>query len=88
MSAALLAVEYMTSVSEKQQASEDITLAQNQRSQETTKARTLLLSANEEARKINDTATTDAQVIITEARLKAQVGPAVHMSLASSLFTV
>jgi len=41
--------EYTNSVSEKQSAAEDITLAQSQRTQETTKATTLLLAAREEA---------------------------------------
>lgn len=64
--------EYRESVSEKQSAAEDITLAQNQRSQETTKASTLLLAAREEAKKINNTAVTEAAVILTEANLRAQ----------------
>jgi len=67
-----LPAEYRDSVSEKQSAAEDITLAQSQRNQETTKATTLLLAAREEARKINDTAVNEAEVILTEATLKAQ----------------
>jgi hypothetical protein len=59
-------------VTEKQSANEDIALAQNQRTQETTKAQTQLLSATEEARKILDTAISDAELLLTEARLKAQ----------------
>jgi len=64
--------EYRKAVSEKQQASEDIALAKNQRTQETTKARTRLLSAAEEAKKINQTAVNDADLKLTEARLRAQ----------------
>ena len=45
--------EYREAVSEKQQADEDIELAKNQRTQETTKANTELLAAKEEAKKIN-----------------------------------
>eukprot|EP00541_Cyclophora_tenuis_P014533 CAMPEP_0116541814 /NCGR_PEP_ID=MMETSP0397-20121206/680_1 /TAXON_ID=216820 /ORGANISM="Cyclophora tenuis, Strain ECT3854" /LENGTH=346 /DNA_ID=CAMNT_0004065775 /DNA_START=98 /DNA_END=1138 /DNA_ORIENTATION=- len=62
---------YRTAVAEKQQAAEDISLASNQRTQETTKAQTELLTAQEEARKILDTARNDAEVTLTEARLKA-----------------
>lgn len=64
--------EYQQAVSEKQSANEDIALAQNQRTQETTKAQTQLLSSTEEARKILDTAISDAELLLTEARLKAQ----------------
>lgn len=64
--------EYREAVSEKQQAAEDITLAKNQRLQLTTKARTQLLSAREEAKKINDTAINEAEVLLTEAALKAE----------------
>lgn len=67
-----LPVEYRNAVSEKQSAAEDITLAKNQRSQETTKASTLLLAAGEEAKKINDTAVNEAAVLLTEAGLRAQ----------------
>jgi hypothetical protein len=64
--------EYQYAIAEKQSAEEDITLAQNQRKQETTKAQTGLLTAKEEARKILDTANNEAAVILTEARLKAE----------------
>ena len=64
--------EYRSSVSEKQSAAEDITLAKNQRAQETTKASTALLTAKEEAKKINNTAVNEATVMITEAKLRAQ----------------
>jgi prohibitin 2 len=64
--------EYQEAVREKQSANEDISLAQNQRKQETTKAQTKLLSASEEARKILDNSNNDAELILTEARLKAQ----------------
>jgi len=64
--------EYRTAVQEKQSAAEDITLARNQRTQETTKARTQLLSAKEEARKINNTAVNNALVLTTQAGLRAQ----------------
>ena len=63
--------EYQEAVAEKQRAAEDIELAKNQRTQETTKAQTELLKANEEARKIMDTATHDAELLVTEAGLKA-----------------
>mmetsp|Transcript_2869 Transcript_2869/g.4100 ORF Transcript_2869/g.4100 Transcript_2869/m.4100 type:complete len:399 (-) Transcript_2869:12-1208(-) len=63
---------YNAAVADKQSAEEDIALAQNQRKQETTKARTTLLSAQEEARKILDTATNEAEVLLTEAQLQAE----------------
>ena len=44
--------EYREAVHEKQSAAEEIELAKNQRTQETTKAQTELLSAQEEARKV------------------------------------
>ena len=64
--------EYRNAVEEKQSAEEDIALAKNQRTQETTKAMTALLTAKEEARKISNTAVNDAAVTLTEARLKAE----------------
>lgn len=64
--------EYTNAVSEKQQAEEGIDLARNQRLQETTKASTELLSAREEAKKINNTAVTEAELLLTEATLKAE----------------
>ena len=67
-----LPVEYKNAVSEKQSAEEDIALAKNQRTQETTKANTELLAAREEATKILDKAYNDGNVTIIEASLKAQ----------------
>lgn len=67
-----LPTEYNTAVAEKQAAEEDIALAIAQRKQETTKANTELLRAKEEARKIQDTANNEAEVVLTEARLKAE----------------
>ena len=67
-----LPAEYQNAVAEKQSAEEDIVLARNQRRQETTKATTELLAAQEEARKILETATTEAEILITEAKLKAE----------------
>jgi regulator of protease activity HflC (stomatin/prohibitin superfamily) len=67
-----LPAEYNAAVTEKQSAEEDISLAQNQRKQEKTKAGTLLLQAQEEARKILDTSINEAEVLLTEARLKAE----------------
>lgn len=64
--------EYNIAVQEKQSAEEDIALARNERNQETTKARTALLSAEEEAKKILDGANNEAAVLLTEARLKAE----------------
>jgi len=64
--------EYSEAVREKQSAEEDIVLAKNQRQQETTKASTALLRAQEEARKILDTANNDVEILLTEARLAAQ----------------
>jgi len=63
--------EYSDAVREKQSAEEDIALAINQRQQETTRARTALLRAREEARKILDTANNDVAIFLTEARLAA-----------------
>jgi regulator of protease activity HflC (stomatin/prohibitin superfamily) len=64
--------EYNSAISEKQSAEEDIALAKNQRKQEKTKAQTELLRAQEEARKIRDTAVNEAEVLLTEATLKAE----------------
>lgn len=64
--------EYSQAVADKQSANEDIALAINQRSQEVTKARTGLLQAKEEARKIQNTAENDANVSLTQANLKVQ----------------
>ncbi|CAB9500914.1 SPFH domain / Band 7 family [Seminavis robusta] len=63
---------YKDAVAAKQEAAEDIELAKNQRTQETTKARTALLSAQEEARKIIDSAENNANVTLTEATLQAE----------------
>jgi len=67
-----LPAEYNEAVSEKQAAEEDIALAVAQRVQETTKANTELLRSREEARKIEDTARNEAEVLLTEARLQAE----------------
>jgi prohibitin 2 len=67
-----LPLEYQQAVSEKQAANEDIQLAINQRTQEVTKANTALLAANEQSRKILDTATNDANVTMTRAMLRAE----------------
>lgn len=67
-----LPAEYRTAVAEKQAAEEDIILARNQKTQETTKAQTELLAANEEARKIKNTAENVANVTLKQAELKAQ----------------
>ena len=63
---------YSAAVAEKQAANEDIALAVNQRSQEVTKAKTSLLTSKEEARKIIDSATNDANVTLTQAKLKVE----------------
>lgn len=67
-----LPVEYNDAVQEKQSAEEDISLARNERKQATTKADTENLRAAEEAKKILDTAKNDADVLLTEARLKGE----------------
>jgi len=67
-----LPTEYNSAVAEKQSAEEDIAVAIAQRKQETTKANTELLRANEEARRIIDTAVNEAEVLLTEARLQAE----------------
>lgn len=67
-----LPVEYNDAVQEKQSAEEDISLAENERKQEITKAETERLRAEEEARKILDTARNEADLLLTEARLKAE----------------
>lgn len=64
--------EYNSAVAEKQAAEEDISLAKAQRKQETTMASTGLLKARKEAEKIKDTAQNEAELLITEARLKAE----------------
>jgi regulator of protease activity HflC (stomatin/prohibitin superfamily) len=67
-----LPVEYNDAIAAKQAAEEDIGLAIAQRNQEVTKARTKLLAANEQARKILDTARNEANVTLTEANLRAE----------------
>ena len=64
--------EYSEAVADKQSANEDISLAQNQRTQNITKAQTDLNSAKEEARKIYDSAQNDANITLTEANLQAK----------------
>mmetsp|Transcript_6036 Transcript_6036/g.11207 ORF Transcript_6036/g.11207 Transcript_6036/m.11207 type:complete len:395 (+) Transcript_6036:67-1251(+) len=63
--------EYNNAVEKKQAAEEDIALAIAQRKQEITKAQTELLRAQEEARKILNAANNEAEVLLTEAYLKA-----------------
>jgi len=63
---------YRTAVHEKQRAAEDIELAKSQRIQSLTQAQTDLLTANEEARKIEETADNDAEIMLTEARADAE----------------
>ena len=63
---------YNEAVAAKQAAEEDIALAISQRKQETTKADTNLLLAELSAVKIKDTANNEADVLLTEANLKAQ----------------
>uniref|UniRef100_A0A7S2V6Z9 Band 7 domain-containing protein n=1 Tax=Fibrocapsa japonica TaxID=94617 RepID=A0A7S2V6Z9_9STRA len=67
-----LPTDYLNAVASKQSAQEGILLAQNQRIQEVTKANTELLAANEEAQRITDTAFNEANVTVTQARLKAE----------------
>jgi hypothetical protein len=59
-------------VSAKQAAEEDIALAIAERKLETTKAKTNLLLAELSAVKTKDTANNEAEVLLTEAKLKAQ----------------
>ena len=67
-----LPAAYKDAIASKQRASEDIALAKNQRTQETTKANTEKLAAEEEARKILDSAYNTGNVTLIEANLKAQ----------------
>lgn len=67
-----LPAKYKEAVASKQRAEEDIALAKNQRTQETTKAQTELLAAEEEARKIMNTAYNTGNVTVIEAKLKAE----------------
>merc|ERR1712043_1407 len=57
---------------DKQAAEEEISLAIAERKQEVTKATTALLTAQEETKKILDTAINEAEVVLTEAQLKAE----------------
>eukprot|EP00585_Thalassiosira_rotula_P013638 CAMPEP_0196133266 /NCGR_PEP_ID=MMETSP0910-20130528/2555_1 /TAXON_ID=49265 /ORGANISM="Thalassiosira rotula, Strain GSO102" /LENGTH=453 /DNA_ID=CAMNT_0041392975 /DNA_START=114 /DNA_END=1475 /DNA_ORIENTATION=+ len=68
----LLTETKLRTIAEKLAAKEDIALAKAQRQQETTKANTELLKANEEVTKIEDTANHEAEVLLTEAKLKAE----------------
>jgi regulator of protease activity HflC (stomatin/prohibitin superfamily) len=80
--------EYEAAVQEKQSAEEDIALAKNQREQEITKANTMLFIAKETAQKILDTAVNDANVTLTEARLKAEETTYAFQSEAEVLVSV
>merc|ERR1712232_1455315 len=62
---------YKTAVDNKQEAEEDIKLAQAQRKQETTKAGTEEKTAIKEAEKISQTAENEAEIIRLEASRKA-----------------
>lgn len=64
--------EYNKAVAEKQAAEEDIAVAIAERKQDTTKANGNLLKAIEDARKIEDTANNEAEVLLVEAMLKAE----------------
>ena len=68
----VLPEEYTAAVAEKQGAAEEVSLAINQRKQEVTKAQTLILTAQERALQILDTAKNEANVTMTEALLRAQ----------------
>jgi len=68
----LLIETKLKAVAETLAAKEDIALAKEQRQQETTKANTELLKANKEVTKIEDTANHEAEVLLTEAKLKAE----------------
>mmetsp|Transcript_18424 Transcript_18424/g.27314 ORF Transcript_18424/g.27314 Transcript_18424/m.27314 type:complete len:334 (+) Transcript_18424:92-1093(+) len=68
----ILPSQYTDAIASKQRAEEDIALAKNQRTQETTKANTEKLAAEEEARKIRDSAYNTGNVTLIEADLKAQ----------------
>lgn len=63
---------YTRAVADKKAAEEDINLAKNQRFQNTTKANTMRLAANEEALKILATANNDANVTLTRAYYMAE----------------
>jgi len=67
-----LPAAYNEAVAAKQAAEEDIALAVAQRKLETTKANTNLLLAELSAIKVKDTANNEAEVLMTEANLKAQ----------------
>ena len=68
----VLPAPYTQAIQDKQSAEEEIALAQNERKQSLTIANTELLRAQEEARKILDTARNEANVTLTEANFKAQ----------------
>merc|ERR1712013_223765 len=71
--AAVLLTETKLKVEAEKQAAEiDVTLAIAQREQEITKANTEFLRAKEEAKKIEDTANNDAEVLLVEAKFKAE----------------
>ena len=80
--------EFEVAIQEKQSAEEDIALAKNQREQEITKANTLLFIAKETAQKILDAAINDANVTLTEARLKAEETTYAFQSEAEVLVSV
>lgn len=63
---------YNDAVAEKQSAQEEIAVAVAQRRQETTKANTELLRAKQEAQRILDAARNEAEVLLTEANLRAE----------------
>ena len=63
--------QYKSAVAQKQRAQEDITLAENQRVQQTTRAQTEKQVAEQEVDKLKANADTGAEIILTEAKLKA-----------------
>jgi prohibitin 2 len=68
----MIPMEYSQAVAAKQEANEDVGLAINQRQQQVTLAETTLQTSLESARKINDTAIINKQLMIAEASLEAE----------------
>jgi len=63
--------EYTQAISDKQSAAEDVGLAINQRNQMMTQASTNLQAAEENAKRVMDTAQANAEILLSEAQLQA-----------------
>jgi len=79
---------YKNAISNRQSAEEDISLAINQRRQALIQANSTLLAAEEDAKRIKDTATNEAEVLLKEAELKAEETQFIYEKEAETLLNI